>query len=161
MKLRLYLNSLIKTCLLFLSLLLYLFHNDIKIGISMFHCDSSIFFFKNLFHKLEVGALLSLVTFFIWWNFLYLFFLNTTSFLGTRSKIYFFVHVFNNVHPHSSIFGPCIHMYSSKLIFIHIFNKRHPCSLIIFYNILNLSTFDRISIICSSIFINIIYPSMN
>jgi hypothetical protein len=110
--------------LLFLSLLLYLFHGDTKIGISMFHFDSSIFLKKNLFHKLEVGDFLSLVAFFISWNFLYFLFLNTTSFLGTPSKFYFFVHVFNNVHPHSStIFNMHFHI---SFTWIHMFFL-HPC----------------------------------
>jgi hypothetical protein len=75
----------------------------------MIHCDSSNPIFKNLFHKLEVGALLSVVAFFIWWNVLYFLFLNTTSFLGTPSKIYFFVHVFNKVHPYLVHAFICIH----------------------------------------------------
>ncbi len=73
---------------------------------------------------------------------LYIYIYNT--FLGTPSKFYFFVHVFNNVHPHSStIFNmqfhisftlihmvflhPCLHLCLSTLwlLVIHLINNVH------------------------------------
>jgi hypothetical protein len=122
----------------------------------MFHFYSSIFFCKKLFHKLEVGDFLRLVDFFIWWNFLYFLFLDTTLFLGTPSKIYFFVHVFNNVHPHSSTFINYFQHEISHFIYInpHVFSPSMSSSMFVHIMLIGHPLNQQ----CSLSFIHILVP---